>query len=229
MSPAEPNQGQIMFRILAFAGVALIAALFSVAPLLGAFVAGLAVLIFAPEIAASVHEALAVLRAREARIVGAIAGMAAAVSAVFVLGVATAYAAESAAPAASTVTIPWGDWLGQILLALGSVFVVLLSRLLAMAPLVVRTLVTNDVIEKAVDYAIATTRDAARGQTVSIQVSNQLIAAALAWVIANEPKIAKASSDKLRPLIVARLSALGQIPSEATASTLAVSAPATSV
>jgi hypothetical protein len=60
------------------------------------------------------------------------------------------------------------------------------------------------------------------GKTVSISIANQLIAAALEWIIANEPAIAKWAGANLEPLIVAELSKLGVIPAEASAANLAI-------
>lgn len=147
-----------------------------------------------------------------------------------------AFAVGNAADAASTiasdptspatVTIPWGDWLGSLLAGAATLLVAFLTRLVAMAPAAIRAFVTNDVIEKAVDYAIATTRDAARGREATIEVSNQLIAVALRWIVDNEPKIAGWANDKLRPLIAARLSALNVIAAEASSNDLAVKSPA---
>lgn len=57
-------------------------------------------------------------------------------------------------------------------------------------------------------------------------MTNDLIAAAARWVIANEPKIADWVGDNLRPLIVARLAAVGMVPAEASASTLRLQTPA---
>jgi hypothetical protein len=82
------------------------------------------------------------------------------------------------------------------------------------------------VIAKAVDYAIATTAGAAHGKTASIPVANELIAAALNWIVANEPKIADWSGANLRPLIVAKLAASGVVPSEASATNLSLQTPA---
>ncbi len=194
-----------MIRILAFASVAILAALFLPFPVA----------------AVVVPIALAVLFIDQplARLLGTIIGV--------TLGLGSlAFAADVAAPAAaSTVVIPWGDWLGGLLTGAAALFVALLTRLVALAPAVIRTFLTNDVITKAVDYAIATTSGAVRGQAASIPVSNQLIGAALEWVVSNEPKIAKWADDRLRPLIAARLAALNVIPPEATSSSLAVASP----
>jgi hypothetical protein len=137
--------------------------------------------------------------------------------------------AGSAAVAAQpvTVTIPWGDWLGQLLTATATIVVSLIGWTVhRFAPQSLQAFITNDVIAKAVDYAIATTAGAAHGKTASIPVSNELIAVALNWIVANEPKIADWSGANLRPLIVAKLAASGVVPSDASASTLALQTPA---
>lgn len=133
--------------------------------------------------------------------------------------------AADAAPA--SVTIPWGDWLASLLTASATVLVSLIAFILhRFAPPAIAAFVTNDVIEKAVNYAIATTAGAAHGREAQIEVTNDLIAAAANWVIANEPKIADWAGANLCPLIVARLAAVGVVPAEASASTLRLHTPA---
>lgn len=135
--------------------------------------------------------------------------------------------AADAAPAANQVTIPWGDWLGQMLTAAATIVVSLIGWTVhRFAPPAIAAFITNDAIERAVNYAIATTRDAARGQTASLTVTNELLATAARWVIANEPRVAEWAGDNLRPLIVARLAAAGVVPAEASSANLRLSQPA---
>ncbi len=154
----------------------------------------------------------------------AIAG--AALTAAFVILAVPAVAADAAVPAAtSTVVIPWGDWLGQLLLGLGSTVVVVLTWLESrFAPSIVKTFLTSDKIATAVNYAIATVANAEKGKAASIPVSNELIAAAAAWIIDAEPKIAKWAGANLEPLIIAELSKAGVVPAEASAATLGAAA-----
>jgi hypothetical protein len=125
------------------------------------------------------------------------------------------------------VTIPWGDWLAYLLTASATIVVSLIGFIVhRFAPPAIAALVTNDVIEKAVNYAIATTAGAAHGREAHIEVTNQLTAAAANWIIANEPKIADWAGANLCPLIVARLAAVGVVPAEASAATLRLRTPA---
>lgn len=152
------------------------------------------------------------------------AAMALAVAAALALSPLAALAAD-AAPV--SVTIPWGDWLASLLTASATIVVSLIGWVVhRFAPPAIAAFVTNDVIEKAVNYAIATTAGAARGREAHIEVTNDLIAAAANWIIANEPKIAGWAGSNLCPLIVARLAAAGVVPAEASASTLRLHTPA---
>lgn len=156
-----------------------------------------------------------------------LAAMAFAVATALALSPLAALAAD-AAPA--SVTIPWGDWLASLLTASATVVVSLIGWVVhRFAPPAIAAFVTNDVIKKAVDFAIATTRDAIHGKEASIGVTNELIAAAASWIIANEPKIADWAGENLRSLIVARLAAVGVVPAAASASTLHLQPQATGV
>ncbi len=133
--------------------------------------------------------------------------------------------AADAAPA--TITVPWGDWLASLLTASATIVVSLIGFVVhRFAPPAIAAFVTNDVIEKAVNYAIATTAGAAHGREAHIDVTNNLIAAAANWIIANEPKIADWADSNLRPLIVARLAAVGIVPADASLATLRLEQPA---
>lgn len=135
--------------------------------------------------------------------------------------------ALAADAAQASVTIPWGDWLASLLSASATVVVSLIGWVVhRFAPPAIAAFVTNDVIEKAVNYAIATTTGAAHGREAHIEVTNDLIARAADWIIANEPKIADWAGENLRPLIVARLAAVGVVPAEASAATLRLHSPA---
>ncbi len=152
------------------------------------------------------------------------AAMALAFAAALALSPLAALAAD-AVPA--SVTIPWGDWLASLLTASATIVVSLIGFIVhRFAPPVIAAFVTNDVIEKAVNYAIATTAGAAHGREAHIEVTNDLIAAAANWIVANEPRIADWAGSNLCPLIVARLAAVGVVPAEASAATLHLQTPA---
>lgn len=137
-----------------------------------------------------------------------------------------ALAAETAAPAANIVSVPWGDWLSSLLISSVGLVVAFASWALRGAPAALRAYLTNDAIAKAANYVIATEVGLIKGKTVEIGVANDLIAAIASWVIANEPRIAKWAGDNLQPLIVAELSKAGVIPAEASAEALGLPAAA---
>jgi hypothetical protein len=210
MFPPAP----ISFLVIGFAiGVGLKPALLNIARIL-------MVTIAAAFLAAC--EIVSAMRAPAARIVARIGLVAAAIAGAIALGVGAAYAGDAiAAPTTSTVSIPWGDWLAAALAGSGSILALVLSwAVKAFLPPIAQTFITNDLIAKAVDYALATIEDAARGKVADVRVSNAVIAMALNWIAAYEPELQKRGSDILRPLIIARLSALGVIPPEASAGAL---------
>lgn len=144
--------------------------------------------------------------------------LAGAMALAFAISPLTAFAGDSGQ---ATVTIPWGDWLGSLLTASATIVVSLIGLVVhRFLPPALSSLITDSVINKAVDYAIATTSGAIHGKEASIGVTNELIAVTANWIIANEPKIADWAGDNLRPLIVARLAAVGVVPAGASASTL---------
>lgn len=210
MFPPAP----IPFLVIGFAiGVGLKPALLNIARIL-------MVTIAAAFLAAC--EIVSAMRAPAARIVARIGLVAAAIAGAIALGVGAAYAADAvAAPATSTVSIPWGDWLAAALAGSGSILALVLSwAVKAFLPPIAQTFITNDLIAKAVDYALAAIEDAARSKSADIRVSNAIVAEAISWINVHAPELEKRAGDSLRPLIVARLSALGVIPAEASASTL---------
>ncbi|WP_018265575.1 hypothetical protein [Methylosinus sp. LW4] len=198
-------------------------------PIVGLVIIGamtaLAALIFAPEIGAFVVRIAETAHRSRVRIIVGTACFTLGVLALLALGGA-AHAAEAAASTASSpsVSIPWGDWLAGLLATSGSIFLAVVSwGVKSFLPSYVRTFLTNDVIAKAVDYALASVEGAVRGKEADIKVSNAVISAALEWIVDYEPKIQKWAGDNLEPLIIARLSALNVIPATASASTLGAS------
>lgn len=143
------------------------------------------------------------------------------------IGLLSSLGALAADAAPATITVPWGDWLDSLLTASATIVVSLFGWVVhRFAPPAIAAFVTNDVIEKAVNYAIATTAGAAHGREAHINVTNDLIAAAANWIIANEPRIADWAGSNLRPLIVARLAAVGIVPADASLATLRLEPPA---
>lgn len=116
---------------------------------------------------------------------------------------------------ATQVVIPWGDMLGATLAWARDLFVMGASAIAAaFLPAAARQYLTNELLGKAVDYAIGVTAGAIHGKTVDLPTSNALIEAAVQYAVQNGPKIAAQAGDTLRAKIIARLSAAGVLPPE---------------
>jgi len=142
------------------------------------------------------------------------AALALALFAVFaVIGLAPAYAET-----ASTIVVPWGDWLSSLLASVASLAIALLSFVVAKwAPAYVKVLLTDDLISKAVNYGFGAVEGAVAGKTLSLSTTNLVLAAAEQYAVSSAPAISKWLGANLRPLILAKLSALGVVPADATA------------
>lgn len=105
-------------------------------------------------------------------------------------------AAALAQDGSGVVTIPWGDLLATLLLYLQDT---LLAALLAaltwvvgrvlpswLAP-IIGTARLEQLLTRAIDYAIATTAGAVKGQEVSVNVGNELAAKALRYAVEHGP------------------------------------------
>ena len=135
--------------------------------------------------------------------------------------IAVPLAVFAAVPESTTTVVPYGDWLVDTLKGLTSVFVAVISWLVAnYAPDVLKSFLTNDVITKAVDYGVAAVAGAEHGKTVDVTTANKVIASAANFAVANKPKISKWMGDQLKPLIAARLAALQMLPADAHAGNL---------
>lgn len=118
-----------------------------------------------------------------------------------------------AAYAADTVVIPVGDWIVQATSSLASLAVAALmwvaSRWL---PTWIRTQLTEQLLGRAVDYALAVVAGAAKGKVLEIPVANAVLREAAAYAVAHAPATAKWIGDTLEPKLIARLSAAGALP-----------------
>jgi hypothetical protein len=123
-----------------------------------------------------------------------------------------------------SIVIPWGKWLAQALANVQSLAVAFVAAVVARwAPAYVKSLLTEQVVTRAVDYAFGAVAGAVQGKTLDVATTNALINAAANYAIANEPKIAAKLGDLLRPTILAKLSALGVVPADATAAQVGAS------
>lgn len=127
--------------------------------------------------------------------------------------------AQAAAPAA--VSIPWGDWLASVL-TWGEKLVVLAAgaAVARWAPTFVRSILTEQMLSQAVDYAFAAVAGAVRGKMADVKTTNALISVAIGFVEQNAPAIAAKYGASLEANIIARLSAAGAVPAEASSANL---------
>lgn len=146
----------------------------------------------------------------------------------------TATQAFAADQVTTTTSVPWGDWLAAILshaetgiiAVLGVVATWAIAKLPASLGPVAHMLMTEQVLNRAVDYAIGAVAGAVKGKTVDVRTTNVLLAQAEAFVVANAPALASKLGDTLLPKLFARLSAAGVVPPEATASAVGAAVPA---
>jgi hypothetical protein len=119
---------------------------------------------------------------------------------------------------AVTVVIPYGKWVAQFLTSAESFAILVIGGVVAKwAPAYVKSLLTEQVITNAVDYAFGAVAGAIKGRELDLATTNALINAAVSYAVANEPKIAAWLGGALRPAILAKLSSLGAMPASASA------------
>lgn len=127
----------------------------------------------------------------------------------------------TAAPAAtkySPVTIPYGEWISQVLSWVLGIAGIVVSGLISVHfPAVAKQWNVNQIIQNAANYGVAATSGALAGKAASVQISNQVLEQAVAYVVTNAPAYAKDLGVTLRPKIIARLGALGVLPADFTA------------
>ncbi len=129
---------------------------------------------------------------------------------------ATAAVAQTAAAPASPIdtmlTIPWGDWLYNsataVIAVLGALITWGLRFLPARILAVVQTAQLDQLLLKAIDYGVNTTKDAAKGKALTVDVANPVLKSALQYAVDNAPgwMISWAGGEEgLRVKIIARL------------------------
>lgn len=163
-----------------------------------------------------------------------ILSLAVAFLALFVFNVAAAFADDAVIAPAAPVVVPVGSWVSSLLESGRDIIisaVILLvgiaaHRLPGQAATLVQTMLTEQVVARAVDWGFAVTSGAVKGKTMTLPQANAVVAAAEEYAIANAPVWATAVGDLLRPKIIARMGASGSLPAEAHADALAVNLPA---
>lgn len=129
--------------------------------------------------------------------------------------------AAYAATATPSLSLDYGDFLAKVLaLFAASITSIVWYLVQKYVPAFYRLFLTQDVVTNAVNAGLAEIEGAVAGQALPIGTVNAVIAAAVAWANANEPKALALIKQDLEPLIVAKLSAAGVIPASATAATL---------
>lgn len=122
---------------------------------------------------------------------------------------------------ATPVVIPIGDWSIAILGSVSSCVVALLGWVVAKwVPAIIRPYLTDQLLGRAVDYAIAVVAGATKGKVLTLPVANQVLAEAASYAVANAPTLAKWLGNTLEPKLIARLSSAGALPAEASKATL---------
>lgn len=134
-------------------------------------------------------------------------------AAVLVLSVAVAFGADT------TVTLPWGDWLNAILAEAMTFIGVLLMAIITFAasklPPAAQAFITAErikqveqVLERAIGFGINSLGEKVKGQTISVDVKNEVVEQALQYVIDHAPQKLidwMGGIDAIREKIIARL------------------------
>lgn len=148
-------------------------------------------------------------------------------------GCALVYFATPAA-AADAIVIPWGDWTAGALAYLREIIV---ASVLAAFGYVLRGLPTHvrgvvealrveQLLDRGLDFGLAAVEGAVKGKTLEIKTANAVLNAVASYAASNAPALAGKLGETLKPKILARMSAQGLIPAEASAEALGVVLPA---
>lgn len=122
----------------------------------------------------------------------------------------------AASVADGSVTVPIGDWIAQATTSIASLCIAALSWIIARwAPTWVRTQLTEQLLSRAVDYALGAVAGAAKGKVLDVPVANAVLREAATYAVAHAPTTAKWIGDTLEPKLIARLSAAGALPAAA--------------
>jgi DNA-directed RNA polymerase subunit H (RpoH/RPB5) len=115
--------------------------------------------------------------------------------------------------AEGTVTVPVGDWIVQATSSLASLAVTALMWVAARyLPTWIRMQLTEQLLTRAVDYALAVVAGAAKGKVLEVHVASAVLREAAAYAVKHAPDTARWIGDTLEPKLIARLSAAGALP-----------------
>ncbi|GHE72217.1 hypothetical protein GCM10019059_34780 [Camelimonas fluminis] len=118
------------------------------------------------------------------------------------------------------VTIPWGDWLGSMLEPLGALAIAIvmwmLRRLPASIYLYLQMARAEQLVQRAVDYALSATAGATQGKSLDIKVTSQVLEAAAEYAVAHAPGLVKTlgGTDLLKQKVLARLDVAEDVSAE---------------
>lgn len=128
------------------------------------------------------------------------------------LALAFAMLAFPVAAQAATIEVPVGDWAAAIITfatpLIGAFLIWVLSRFQGPWAQKLRTDAAEQLLANAVAYGLNATAGAVKGKTVSVDVGNQVVAAAADYAVANGPgKLVGwlGGEDGIRDKILARL------------------------
>jgi hypothetical protein len=124
------------------------------------------------------------------------------------------------AATSTNVLVPAGDW---ITWTLNNVRDLLTTTLVGVSTWAVARFTPSlvgvfqaarveQLIGRAVDFAIASVEGATHGQVVTIPVANAVLQKALEMAVQSAPALAKKIEDTIRPKIIARMAAAGIVP-----------------
>lgn len=120
---------------------------------------------------------------------------------------APAFAAEAA-----TISVPYGEWISTALQAVAAMAVPVVAWAFRALPAsiagILRTAQVDQLLEKAIAYAINATAGATKDKTLDLRLSNQVVAAAVAYVVNNGPGWVTSwlgGTEGIRQRVIARL------------------------
>lgn len=128
-----------------------------------------------------------------------------------------AFAQAVTAPAG--VSIPWGEWVVSLLNGLASVLAAALIWLVSKyVPSLAQSFLTNSAIENAVNYGFGAVEGAVQGKALTVSSTNGVLTSAETYLVAHAPAAAAWLGAMIRPTLLAKLSSLGVLPAEVSAS-----------
>jgi hypothetical protein len=140
-------------------------------------------------------------------------------AAVCALGAVACARAAGLAADATTVHIPWGQWLAE---AIGLAIPAAASWATWLATRLgvpwVQNILVNDAVQRAIGSGLATVQGAVANQTLDVAVADDVARAALAYLVDHEPMIVRWLGAAIGPRIVAEIGSMGLAPADGLAS-----------